>query len=265
MHDLGLWIISTLAIPVYLIALTLCVTWLPKSMLKPFQQGFGVDALWGGFMLVPYLLGWLLHVPCWGVFLIQVAYLVTWCYYDEKRRGKPGTFSIRAYWIKRDGWLRYLVGWFCTAAIPLFFVIRLTEIVVYPVLIWAWGLPPLHARDYIQLSRHKWQGLVGADLLYCLYCEWMTGVWSLGSAQLQNIETMWCPLRFGHEGQCDKCKLFFPDIDDWARPETGMPGVEQFYKTHYDDRPMLERSAVCQRDGEEESSTSEPTPGDEKQ
>ena len=235
----------------YLLALTLTIYYSTEAMRKPFMKGIGVDALWSAFLIVPFILGALMGLPWYLTFVLMVSYLAVWSQVDRRLRGKPGDFSIAAYWIERDGWGRYLLGWWCTAAIPLFFLVRLTELLVYPVLVVAWGLPPLRASDYIMLSRHKWEGLVGADLVYCLYCEWMTGVWSLGSAQLQNIESMWCPLRFRSEVQCEKCKAFFPDVNAWARPEDGMPGVEKFYRENYDDRPMQQRSALNQRTGKQ--------------
>jgi hypothetical protein len=41
----------------------------------------------------------------------------------------------------------------------------------------------------------------------------MTGVWSLGSEMLRNIESFWCPIRFRSDLKCDNCKLDFPDVD----------------------------------------------------
>jgi hypothetical protein len=32
----------------------------------------------------------------------------------------------------------------------------------------------------VNVSRHKFSGLVGHDLIWCLYCDWMTGVWVAG-------------------------------------------------------------------------------------
>lgn len=53
-----------------------------------------------------------------------------------------------------------------------------------------------------------------ADRIWCLYCDWMTGVWSLGSEMLRNIESFWCPIRFRDDAKCENCKLDFPDVEE---------------------------------------------------
>jgi hypothetical protein len=50
--------------------------------------------------------------------------------------------------------------------------------------------------EWVQVSRQKFEGLVGHDLVWCLYCDWMTGVYSLGAEILRNVESFWCPIRF---------------------------------------------------------------------
>ena len=47
----------------------------------------------------------------------------------------------------------------------------------------------------------KVEGLVGHDRIWCLYCDWMTGVWSLGTEMLRNVESFWCPLRFSSDAK----------------------------------------------------------------
>jgi hypothetical protein len=64
----------------------------------------------------------------------------------------------------------------------------------------------------VNVSRQKFRGLVGHDLIWCLYCDWMTGVWSLGTEMLRNVESFWCPIRFASGKKCDNCKLDFPDV-----------------------------------------------------
>jgi hypothetical protein len=65
----------------------------------------------------------------------------------------------------------------------------------------------------VNVSRHKFCGLVGHDLIWCLYCDWMTGVWSLGTEMLRNVESFWCPIRFDSEKKCANCAIDFPDVD----------------------------------------------------
>ncbi len=115
----------------------------------------------------------------------------------------------------------HLAVWITTLAVPLFWGIRLAEVVVYPCLVVLVYLPPLRQRTYVTLSRHKFTGLVGYDLIWCLYCDWMTGVWSLGSEMLRSVESFWCPIRFYDGKKCENCKLDFPDIDGGWIPADG--------------------------------------------
>src|SRR5207247_725416 len=75
-------------------------------------------------------------------------------------------------------------------------------------------------------NRQKFTGLVGHDLIWCLYCDWMTGVYALGGEMLRNVESFWCPIRFASGKKCDNCKLDFPDIHDgWVAPDGTMGDV----------------------------------------
>lgn len=98
-------------------------------------------------------------------------------------------------------------------AVPLFSVVRFAEYWVYPVLVALVRLPRYRSGEWVNISRHKVSGLVGHDLIWCLYCDWMTGVWSLGSEMLRNIESFWCPIRFANADKCANCTRDFPDID----------------------------------------------------
>lgn len=244
-----------------LLALNIVLALTPKSLKDRLFVGFGVDAVLAIFTLGPFALalslpqtragGWLAWLIVPGA--TALGYLLLWCVLDELIRGKHGVFSIRKRWIRSDGWLRYALGWSILLAVPVFWTVRIAEIIVYPALNIAWGLPKLRTRDYIALSRHKTQGLVGADYIFCLYCEWMTGLWSLGTEMLRNLESMWCPLRFGRADQCDRCTAVFPDIAEWADPAEGMAGVERFFDLYYEGRPMGERTHLGAR-GEDSSS-----------
>jgi|GEM_PF-3528828 len=249
------WLFGAGATVLLLLALTSIARVAPSRWKDRLLVGFGVDAAIAGFTLGPFALA--LALPAvrqggWIAWLIAptiaaIVYLALWCAIDELVRGERRGFHIRTYWIRRDGWLRYALGWSILLAVPVFWSVRLAQIVVYPVLNIAWGLPRLRTGEYIALSRHKTRGLVGADYLFCLYCEWMTGLWSLGTDMLRNLESMWCPLRFGRADQCERCSQTFPDIARWADPAAGMTGVEEFYQLHYEGRPMGERSHLGAR------------------
>jgi hypothetical protein len=111
--------------------------------------------------------------------------------------------------------------WVTLIAYPGFWLIRLHEICVYPLLIWLLNFPRYNAGEWVNVSRQKFTGLVGHDLIWCLYCDWMTGVYSLGAEMLRNVESFWCPIRFYDGKKCDNCKLDFPDINGGWVPPTG--------------------------------------------
>lgn len=237
--------------------LTALVRLTPTRLKDRLLVGYGVDLVIALFTIGPFVIAWStpsVRAGGWLAWLIapitaDIVYTFFWCILDEAIRGEKNGFHIRTYWIRRDGWIKYLVGWFCFVAAPMFWIVRLSEIVYYPPLRWAWGFPHLRARDYIAFSRHKTKGLVGADYLYCLYCEWMTGVWSLGTEMLRHLESMWCPLRFGRQDQCERCAATFPDLDQWSGAEEGMAGVEKFFQVHYEGVPLGQRAHLKARSG----------------
>jgi hypothetical protein len=49
----------------------------------------------------------------------------------------------------------------------------------------------------------------------------MTGVWSLGSEMLRNVESFWCPIRFRSDRKCVNCATDFPDIENGWIPADG--------------------------------------------
>jgi hypothetical protein len=102
-------------------------------------------------------------------------------------------------------------------AVPIFTLIRLGELIIYPPLTWLIRLPRYDSSKWVSVSRQKYEGLVGHDRIWCLYCDWMTGVWSLGGEMLRNVESFWCPIRFGNAEKCENCKHDFPDVvGGWA-------------------------------------------------
>jgi hypothetical protein len=110
-------------------------------------------------------------------------------------------------------WRNHAAIWATALVTPLFSLVRLAEVAVYPMLTALVGLPPYDSRDWVNVSRQKFQGLVGHDLIWCLYCDWMTGVWSLGSEMLRNVESFWCPIRFASDKKCANCRHDFPDVE----------------------------------------------------
>lgn len=120
----------------------------------------------------------------------------------------------------------HIALWATAAAIPVFIFIRAAELIIYPILTRLVALPRYRHGDWVSVSRQKFSGLVGHDLLWCLYCDWMTGVYALGAEILRNVESFWCPIRFADGKKCDNCKLDFPDIEGgWVAPEGTMADV----------------------------------------
>lgn len=121
---------------------------------------------------------------------------------------------------RRVGWFRnHAAVWWTALAVPIFTLIRCAQYVVYPPLTWLVRLPRYRDADWVNVSRQKFDGLVGYDLIWCLYCDWMTGVWSLGSEMLRNVESFWCPIRFNSPEKCENCRIDFPDVaSTWVPP-----------------------------------------------
>jgi hypothetical protein len=86
----------------------------------------------------------------------------------------------------------------------------------------------------VNLSRHKYDGLIGYDLLWCWYCDWMTGVWALGSEMLRNVESFWCPIRFRSETKNRHIATDFPDVQEWAPADGTMEDAVRAFEAHYD-------------------------------
>lgn len=158
-----------------------------------------------------------------GGALGQVLALILWTLAHEaahpEARGGPRIIRILN---SRVGAVRNLTAVYWTAlVVPVFWIVRMAQIFVYPPLTWLVRLPPYKHGDWVNVSRHKFQGLVGHDRIWCLYCDWMTGVWSLGGEMLRNVESFWCPIRFHSEAKCANCKVDFPDIDGGWVSSTG--------------------------------------------
>src|SRR5262249_23629194 len=86
-------------------------------------------------------------------------------------------------------WKNHTALWITAFGIPMLWLIRLHQLVFYPVLVRLLGFPRYQQAEWVNLSRHKFEGLIGYDLIWCLYCDWMTGVWSLGTEMLRNVES----------------------------------------------------------------------------
>jgi len=93
--------------------------------------------------------------------------------------------------------------------------------------------PPYKQGEWIRISRQKFEGLVGLDLMACLYCEWAAGVYALGGEMVRNNESFWCPIRFYNQKHCENCKIDFPDLKEWIPIDGSMAEVESLLKKKY--------------------------------
>ena len=207
----------------------------------------GLDAMIVLFTVAPVVVGAVVGVPMergWlgallgaGVGIVaQGATLIVWSRLHELFSApRSRSERISATMSSIVGTARnHLAVWWTTLAAPLFVLVRLAEVVVYPPLTWLIRLPRYRHGDWVNVSRQKFSGLVGYDLAWCLYCDWMTGVWSLGGEMLRNVESFWCPIRFYDGKKCENCKVDFPDIEGgWVAPTATMSDVTAKLREQY--------------------------------
>lgn len=128
----------------------------------------------------------------------------------------------------------HLALWATLPALPAFWMIRFAQVFAYPLLRVLLNFPKYKHSEWVMVSRHKFDGLVGHDLIWCLYCDWMTGVYSLGAEMLRNVESFWCPIRFYDGKKCENCKVDFPDIDGgWVKADGTMEDVARVMEEKY--------------------------------
>lgn len=177
------------------------ITWVPWVAAGVYAGWLGAAVALGGQFIVLF---------AWGL-LHELAH-------PSARRG-PRIVKVLNRVVGRAP--NHLALWVCLLALPVFWGLRAAEIFVYPLLPLLLGFPKYKHGEWINVSRHKFGGLVGHDLIWCLYCDWMTGVYSLGGEMLRNVESFWCPIRFYDGKKCDNCKVDFPDINGGWVPADG--------------------------------------------
>lgn len=194
------------------------------------SQAPGLDLILSGLILMPWAVGWL--VAGWAgiasAVIGQIWASQLWVLWHTWvcRRSRPEV-GINSYLSQRYGWWRnHLALWVTMLVLPMFFLIRAVQIGIYPGLTWLLGFKSYNHSEWINVSRHKFEGLIGHDLLWCLYCDWMTGVYSLGAEMLRNVESFWCPIRFYNDKKCENCSLDFPAVNQtWVAADGTMPEV----------------------------------------
>ena len=179
-------------------------TWIPWALAAAF-------AGWGGFA---------------AAFVGQSLALLLWIALHElaNREHVRGPRIVRFLNRTVGRFRNHLALWATVVALPAFLLVRAMEIVLYPALILLLGFPRQRQAEWINVSRQKFEGLVGHDLIWCLYCDWMTGVYALGGEMLRNVESFWCPIRFYDGKKCENCRIDFPDVAGAWVPADGSMG-----------------------------------------
>ena len=209
-----------------------------KDMTAILTQAPGLDVVVSLFLWIPWVIGGIVDGWLGLIAAIAAQFLVmqSWIFFFDLSHRKTASGSrIHGFLNQKFGWWRNNVALWATAlAVPVFFVIRFAEVFVYPILVWVLDFPNYKHHEWVNVSRQKFQGLIGKDLIWCLYCDWMTGVYSLGAEMLRNVESFWCPIRFYDGKKCDNCKLDFPDLESgWIAADGTMDDVEELLKEKY--------------------------------
>ncbi|HVT89570.1 MAG TPA: hypothetical protein VHD56_12005 [Tepidisphaeraceae bacterium] len=192
---------------------------------------------WVPWVVAAFCAGW---IGLFGSLAGQIIVLGTWCRLHEMMyetaAGGPRIVKFLNRTVGR--WQNHFALWVTLIALPGFWFIRILEIALYWTLVVLLGFPRYKQSEWINVSRHKFDGLVGHDLIWCLYCDWMTGVYALGAEMLRNVESFWCPIRFYDGKKCENCKVDFPDIDGgWVPASGNMQDVDKVMNEKYTHSP----------------------------
>lgn len=211
----------------------------PQRVSDLFCKAPGLDVVITYFTIAPLFIGPILGgwLGLLAGIVGQVLGMITWealheLAHPNARKG-PRIIKVNN---RRVGAVRNSIATWLTAIVtPVFWLIRLAEVFIYPWLTLLVGLPAYEQAEWVNVSRHKFNGLVGHDLIWCLYCDWMTGVWSLATEMLRNVESFWCPIRFYSDKKCANCVIDFPDIENgWVKADGTMADVtaklDEMYK-----------------------------------
>jgi len=210
----------------------------PYSIAEPLARAPGLDVIVAGLTWAPWILA-AIYAGWWGLLGAVVAQAVVlqgwiwlheWAHPEVQDRPRIVTFINATV----GRWRNYLALWATLVGLPTLCAIRITEIVAYAPLVWLLDFPRYRHSEWVNVSRHKFEGLVGHDLIWCLYCDWMTGVYAFGGELLRNVESFWCPIKFADPAKCENCQRAFPDLaSDWVRPDGTLEDVEALLREKY--------------------------------
>jgi hypothetical protein len=191
-----------------------------------------LDLLVTYFTVMPLFLGPIIHgwAGLIGAIAGQVTSVLIWSAVHEffNRDAVRGPRIVKVINRLVGTWQNHVAIWLTAIVTPMFWIVRMAEIFIYPLIQRLVRFPSYNQSEWVNVSRHKFTGLVGHDLIWCLYCDWMTGVWSLGTEMLRNVESFWCPIRFADSGKCQNCTIDFPDLDNgWVAANGDMKQVAE--------------------------------------
>jgi hypothetical protein len=189
-----------------------------------------LDLVVASFTWIPWVLavvlgGWPALI---GAVMGQFAALAVWIAGHELayRKETEGPRIVKFHSRIVGNWQNQVVLYATLVALPVFWWLRIMQITMAWIPARLLGFPRYKQSEWVQVSRHKFEGLVGHDLIWCLYCDWMTGVYSLGAEILRNVESFWCPIRFYDGKKCANCAVDFPDVNNgWVPHDANMTDV----------------------------------------
>jgi hypothetical protein len=187
-----------------------------KSLSAFLCRAPGLDLVVTYFTVAPLFFGPI--VGGWrglaGAVVGQVAGMLVWQWLHELAHldAARGPRIVKVLNRLFGRWRNHTAVWLTAIVTPLFWCVRVVQVTIYPLIVRLVNFPSYNSGEWVNVSRHKFSGLVGHDLIWCLYCDWMTGVWSLGSEMLRNVESFWCPIRFDNAKKCANCAIDFPDV-----------------------------------------------------
>ncbi|MDX2118470.1 MAG: hypothetical protein SFY96_09845 [Planctomycetota bacterium] len=208
--------------------------WLAAAVARaPMLDLFVALLTWVPWVVGAYFAGWLGVAASIGA---QAVVLALWTTGHELMhpRARKGPRIVKSLNKIVGRAPNHLALWATLPALPAFWMIRFAQVFAYPLLRVILNFPKYKHSEWVMVSRHKFDGLVGHDLIWCLYCDWMTGVYSLGGEMLRNVESFWCPIRFYDGKKCENCKVDFPDIDGgWVNADGTMEDVVKVVEEKY--------------------------------
>lgn len=153
---------------------------------------------WIPWVAGAWLSGWL---GVLAALTSQFLAIHAFCVIDRVIRGKQGRTLPDAQAAVLGPVRNHLALLATTPAVLLFVICRAIEILVYTPVAYLAKLPRYSQGDWVNLSRHKYDGLIGV---------------------LRNIESFWCPIRFRNDVKNQNALIDFPDIEKWPKADGTM-------------------------------------------